>query len=80
MIKGAEVGGGDHPAALSRPDTTMRLAKVNGADPHREAARLSAIHDELTDLFDQLLLNLQSSRETYWRLNDFFRMKEVIAE
>ena len=63
MIKGAEVGGGDHPAALSRPHTAMRLAKVIGADPYREAAWLRAIHDELTDLFDQFFLNLQSARE-----------------
>ena len=41
----------------------MALAHVDGADPHREAARLRVVDDEPFDLLDEFLLDLQPRRE-----------------
>src|ERR1700682_6484790 len=48
----------DHPAFGVRPYPAMRLAHVNRADAHAQAARLGDIHDVCADLRYQLFLDL----------------------
>src|SRR3954462_10540147 len=62
-LESAEIGTGDHSAAVTRAHATVRLAHVNRADAYRDTKRRCLLHNELAYLLDQLFLDLQPPTE-----------------
>src|SRR5262249_18475747 len=53
------VSGRNNPAAITGTHTSLRFARMHGTDPNSHPTRRCARHDVLSDMLDQLLLNLE---------------------